>query len=186
MNTTITDALNYYDENYKTNKKIFENYYYYNLIYKMNDMEKNIIVFYNENKKFIKEYTFELLGISSNGKLWNWGWSIVNKDIYKNMTYKIRDVLIYGIDLDPTDNNLFLKKELITSSFQIEDPIQLDIHIAVTSYLTKIPLIYPLLINMSKTYENDKYYKKIEYFTDETIKNFEIHYLFLFDDVIKK
>ena len=37
---------------------------------------------------------------------------------------------------------MIVKTELITSKFEISDPIQIDMHLAIVSYLSKSPLIF--------------------------------------------
>jgi len=175
MNSIIKDALNFYDKNYNENKRIFENYYYYAVNRNLNDMEKNFISFYDNKKKHIIDYDVELIGIYFSENIWEWGWANVNSR--KNMTFKIREVLNYAINLDPEENK-YLKKELITSSFRVTNSIQLDIHLAISSYLTKNKLIYPLVVNREITYPSDKDFlipieKKLS-------DNFEIHFLFLY------
>jgi hypothetical protein len=60
----------------------------------------------------------------------------------KNSTYTSRKILNYGLDLGP--NQEYLKSELITSRFRITNPIQLDIHTAISSYLSQIPTIFQI------------------------------------------
>ena len=56
----------------------------------------------------------------------------------------IRKVFLYGSDIDvKIHTNLYLKNELITSRFKIDNMIQIYIHCAISSYLSKIPLILP-------------------------------------------
>ena len=44
------------------------------------------------------------------------------------------------MDLDPEFS--FLKTELVTSRFRITNPIQLDIHVAIASYLSRQYVVY--------------------------------------------
>jgi len=77
--------------------------------------------------------------------MWFWGWAV--SAFRKNLTIISRKILTYAFDLDPSVFlNLQLKTELVTSRFIITNPIQLDIHVALASYLSKSPLIYKYII----------------------------------------
>jgi len=140
---------------------------------KSGDLEKNIIKFYDKNKETISCFDFEVIGVfNNNSSIWTWGWAIPTFN--KNITYKIRKLLNYGIDLDA--ENILLKTELITSKFIINDPIQLDIHVALASFIAKNPVIYPLVINNDITYPETDFLYPIE---KKQLKNYDIHYLFI-------
>ena len=95
------------------------------------------------------------------------------------MSYISRKILNYGLDLTPDEQ--FLKSELITSRFRISSKIQLDIHVALASYLTKMPLIYKhITIPNTKTSTEDD--NIIEIVTDVNDETFHTqYYLFLLD-----
>ena len=76
----------------------------------------------------------QLLGIYMPSiKLWKWGWSLVinKKDIYMS-----RKILNYALDID-NFNILFLKYPLINSNITINNQLELDLLLGVSSYLTK-------------------------------------------------
>lgn len=176
----IPDALNYYDNNNQKIHKLYKSFYYYTNKRSKLDNVKNLIYFYDKDKKELTHFDFEVIGLyTSNSKTWLWAWA--SPELRKNATYKIKQVLDYGIDLDPDEK--LLKTELITSKFFIDDPIQLDIHIAIASYMTKIPFIYPLIINteISLLPDDEEFYYPIE---RSLPKNYEIHFLFLLNEKI--
>lgn len=147
----VRNALSYYDANKEKYKKIFLNDEYFKIIKNKLDNEHNTIILYDENKKEIYKSRYEIIGIYDfPNSLWTWGWSIV--DLRKNTTTIIRKVLQYGLELDPEDN--FIKIELINSRFRVSTRTQLDIHLAIASYLSKKPIIYELVLDENMEPQN--------------------------------
>lgn len=139
----ILNSLEYYDNNNEKYNKLLSKVKYYSLENKYGDMEHHEITFYDKNKKVIFKSDYELIGLYNNfSNTWAWAWSLPWAK--KNETYLSRKILYYGLDIIPEVNTQFLKSELITSRFRISNLIQLDIHIAIASYLSKIPLTYGL------------------------------------------
>ena len=96
------------------------------------DMDHNVIVFLTLKKKFYRS-RYEIIGLyTSENNIWAWSWAI---QCFKNNTNIARKIWNYGAVLDP--NVGFLKTELITSRFKISNKIQLDIHVAIASYISK-------------------------------------------------
>jgi hypothetical protein len=132
----VKDALEYYDENALKNYDLIRTFKYYTIIA---DVGK--IAFYDDNKKKIYEYNYEVIGkYIPPQKLWMWGWS--SGELNKELITISRKVLNYALDLDK--ENFFLKTALITSRHQITYRTQIDIHIALTSFLSKRPFVYKL------------------------------------------
>jgi len=143
----IPESLNYYDKNteefsmfikkIKSSKiKIFD------------DQTKNDkILFYDNNDKIIFKSRIEVIGIyNNNSKTWIWAWSVPQ---FKQINTMIsRDILNYGLKL--SNDNIFLKYELLTSRFRISDETQLDIHMAIASYLSKQPFIFKHIVRNEK------------------------------------
>jgi hypothetical protein len=69
-----------------------------------------------------------------------WGWS--SGELNKELILTSRKVLNYALDLDR--ENILLKTALITSRYRVSSPIQIDIHLALTSFLSKQPFIFKL------------------------------------------
>jgi len=137
----ILDALNYYDKNKELFSLFLANVKYVSFIPNENDLVHNSIVFYDENKKVILKSRIEILGSFNNfSRTWIWAWS--NPNNHKNLVYTSKKILNYGLDIVPTIETKFLKAELITSRFRISDIVQLDIHIAIASYISKLPLVF--------------------------------------------
>ena len=118
----------------------------------------NVITFYidnNENKIF----NYELLGYYDNeNKIWIWGW-VLSDFNYKD-TPLCKYLLDYGLKLEPksaTQEQFMIKGILVNSRILIEEHVQLDINLAIYSYLVKerIKFIYPRKRYTDKT--NTKY-----------------------------
>jgi len=163
-NIIVSKSLEYYDKNLELNNKK-----YFNKINNIkfiksnsnNDMEKNKIEFYY-NKKKLYSFKYEEIGSYYNkSKLWVWAWA--DPKLKKKENYISRKILNYGLDLDT--NQQFLKTELITSRFIVNNLLQLDIHVSLASYLTKIPNIYCHKVTLNKKNKED----------------YILLYLFLFD-----
>lgn len=160
----ISSALEFYDSKQQHNKKKFKKVKRYTIEESPFDMERNKITLYDEENKQILTAEYEAIGIyDNNHKIWTWAWSI--PWMKKNTTYTSRKILLYGLDLDYKEN-LFLKTELLTSRFQITDPVQIEIHIAIAAYLSKKTVIY-----------------EIKDATDsKNPENYKITYLFLMEE----
>lgn len=132
----VKSALEYYDDNTLKHYDKMKTFKYYKV-----DKDIGKIFFYDKNKILIHDSHYEVIGrLIQAQKIWVWGWSAseLTKDIIKTS----RKVLNYALDLDT--QNISLKTELITSRFQVTHPIQIDIHVALTSFLSKQPMIYKL------------------------------------------
>jgi len=133
---TVREALNYYDINYFNSYDKMATFKYYKI-----DIEKNLIYFFDKNKKEMSKYRYELIGkYVPENQVWIWGWSVgvLSKELIKIS----RKVLNYALDLDK--ENLELKTELITSRIITTSPYQNELHVALASYLSKQPLIFEL------------------------------------------
>jgi len=154
LNQMIKKAYDYYD-----NMTVS----HYELI-KLDDimiLERDNEITFNINKK---TYNYEILGYFDNINLiWIWSW--VLPQFNSNLTKIARELLNYGLKLEPESNiseHLFIKSLLVNSRISIEDSIQLDTNLAIYSYLSpnKFKFIYPYKIY---TDENKKKYITLFY-----------------------
>jgi hypothetical protein len=137
----ILNSLKYYDINNEKYANLFTRAKYYNLIRPSNDLEYNIIIFYDKNKKEFFKSRYELVGCYYiDISVWAWSWILPTSN--KNEYEIAKKLLNYGLDLG--NEFKFLKLELINSRFRISSEIQLDIHISLASYISKMPLIFKL------------------------------------------
>lgn len=132
----VRSALEYYDEN---TIKFYDNIHsfkYYNINKQLGE-----ITFYDKEKQKIKKTSYEIIGkYIHKQNIWTWGWSI--PVLQKNLNKISKKILLYALELDSIDNAL--KTEFITSRYQISNPIQMDIHVALASFLSKQPCIFRL------------------------------------------
>jgi hypothetical protein len=172
MNTIpITEALEYYDMN--SEKYVVKNVRYIRYDHSKSDTEHNSIIMYDKNKNEIFRSRYEVIGIhEQKTNIWAWAWSIPT--LIKNSTMIIKKILLYGLDLDI--ENRILKTELITSRFKVSNNIQLEIQLAIASYLSKIPLIFSVF-SYSSTNNNNDY---IDLLIDDNQIKTKV-YLFLLD-----
>ena len=145
----VKKALHNYDIKNEQFKKIINNKEY---IFKK---ENATLEFNNLNKKF----KFNILGIFDySKKIWIWSW-LVPSYSYNHILYT-KKLLDYGIKLNPDKEDidfLWIKTQLVNSRFLLDDSLQLDIHLAIISYLLKdnFDFIYPVTKQMTKNI-NDK------------------------------
>lgn len=136
----VTKALQYYDENSEKYSSLLSKIKYKKFNDHTGDMERNVVILCDKNKKEIFRSRYEMLGYyDPKIKIWLWAWA--KPTFSKNQTYISRKLFAYGADLDPK-HNLYIKAELITSRFIISSHVQLDVHIAISAYLSKMPLIF--------------------------------------------
>jgi hypothetical protein len=191
----INNALEYYDKCKIKYDKILSKIKYYKYISKNSDIEKSEIIFYDKNKEVIFKSPYEVVGnYYANESIWIWAWGILTYS--KNRIYQSKKILLYGLDIDcNTENNgqsendyqnLFLKFELTTPRFKINNYIQLDIHIAICAYITKNPIIIPQLYyqDTNGTPSNDIHkFKNINIYNidNNNAKYYNLVFLFILD-----
>lgn len=152
----IKKALDYYDN---------QNNKYKDLITSIDvkfttDEYNNNIVIYNETNNTIFNSQYEMLGtFYPESKIWIWSWVFPSiQQLLNNISSML---LEYGLKIDTnTDNKdefIFIKSLLVNSRILIEDDIQLDINLAIYSYLIKdkLKFIYPRIKYLDE--KNKKY-----------------------------
>lgn len=142
----VRNSLEYYDKNTELYKKYIDKINYVKFKQSNNDYEHNYIHMYDVDKKELFSSRFEYIGMyEPQVSIWTWAWAIPS--FVKKNTNIIRKILMYGTELEP--EQYFLKSELITSRFRINNNIQLDMHASIASYLSKKPIIFRM-----KQYKN--------------------------------
>lgn len=189
--TLITDFLANYDKNMKEQDKLLKNTAYFKIREIDDNTENDKIIFYDYNHNQIIQFDFQIIGIyKSDFNSWTWAWGIPG--LNSKLTRIITKILNYGFTLDPK-KQYHLKSEIINSRFIISDPIQIDIHLAITSGISKINNIYPIIIPINKTEKQEiSFVKNNEIYTiiktlDDIKENedVKINYIFLFNPVKK-
>lgn len=179
MNIVAT-ALEYFDRNTYKYKKFLSNIKFYKIKHNNTDIDRSVIIFYNKHEKILAECKYEEIGnYYPKNNVWVWSWGIPS--LPKNKSFLSRKILTYGLDINintsNNDNknknnkkndinnyniidttNIFLKAELITPRLRLNNIIQLEIHLAITSYLTKLPFIFYIDF-ASTSYNSDKLLK---------------------------
>lgn len=144
-------------------KKSFNYYNYKKNQYKdlLNDEiildEKNSIIKFTKNNK---KFNYEMLGLfDNNTNVWIWSWMMPSIEMKKkNISRKLLDyglkINVFGDDFD----QLYLRTQLVNSRFLLNNSIQLEIHIALSSYLAKdnFLFIYPYKYYLNN--ERTKYF----------------------------
>lgn len=170
----VTTALEYYDTNNEKYKDKLKSAHYVKFIKATSDMEHNSVVFYNKDKKEYYRSKYEIIGLyDSSTNTWAWSWAIPR--FQKNNTNIARKIWNYGAVLDPDVG--YLKTELITSRFRVADPIQLDIHVGIASYLSKNKLTYKHHNYFGQTPDSDGYINIKEKISDQ----YTTYFMFLLD-----
>ncbi len=158
----IKNSLEYYDEHQINVNKIIDKIVYLKWNGNTGNTTEetsfvNKISFYDKDKKLLLTSAYEFLGMYiPKNKILKWAWAVPS--LTKNNTFISRKILSYAFDLD-FNNDYLLRSELINSTIKIHNDIQLDIHIAIASYLSKIKFIYKYI---AIPMENDDGYYKID------------------------
>jgi len=186
IDSTIRDSLEFYDNNREKYNVFFNKVKYLKFVNNNNMIDD--IIFYDENEKILLESSYEIMGVHlPKNHTWKWSWSIPS--IHKKYTYISRKILEYAFNLDPVDE-LSLRANLINSKIQIINDLQLDIHIALSSYIGKQPLIFKFYNKLDTLYEpeksekSDKSEKDMLYkyaYNDDNEENYMVLYLFILD-----
>lgn len=149
----IKKSLEYYDSQNDKNKKYIENT---KIIFSGEDNKISLI---DQDENILLDCNYEILGLFDNQtNVWLWSWLL--PFLNSNDTIISRKLLDYALKLEPQSNSYdhyYIKSQLLNSRITIEDSIELDIHLALSSYLTKdlFSFIKPLRINLNK--EQTKY-----------------------------
>ena len=170
--TVVRLAFNYYDDLRDKYNSLFKKFKDYNLFLKEQDLERNIISYFDKDGEVVFKSEYEILGVyNKTKKLWTWGWSDPNR--HKNEIYISRKILDYGFNID--HSLILLKTELIASRFIISNKIQVEMHVALASYLSKkvvyryvnkdtvgndVLIYYIFLLDMNPEEDVDVYLKK--------------------------
>jgi hypothetical protein len=173
----VPDALKYLDENNEKFEKIRKKI---NIVYRFYDNDKNIL--FKSRIEYIGKYYIDQ-------NIWIWAWALPN--LNKSGSTIIRNVFMYGTDINvtrddiPNPENLLLRTELITSRSIITDHIQIEMHCAIASYLAKKPMILPfydLDANERRgqlyTYRDDK---RLENPESDNIMSHFVYYMYILD-----
>lgn len=169
----VKDALEYYDANEMIYSNKFNDVKYLKFENSENDIEHNKIIMFDKDKKQLYKLKYEIIGsLISDTNIWMWGWSMPS--FTKNMTTTIRKIINYGMELDTSQ--VFLKTELITSRFRITDPIQIEVHTAIASYLSKKPVIFSFI-----NYKTDKDNFIVTFKSNDNDNSAIRYYLFILD-----
>ncbi len=140
LSILIDKALNYYDNHNIEYEK------YINSENILLERDTNIIKFPDIDNK---DFKYEFLGIFDNTtNIWMWAWLV--PEFNYNETNIVRKLLNYGLKISPTPMNrlsneqLYLKTQMVNGRFLLYDEFQLDLHLAISSYLAKdnIKFIY--------------------------------------------
>lgn len=182
----MKDALEKYDKNTEIYyNDIFKNAYYEEFIFKNSEIDYNEVIFYDKDKNIIGRANYEMLGnFYVDTQVWVWAWS--DPSYNKKVVTRSTNLLFYGLKLDATEN-FSLKMELVNSRFQITDPIQIDIHLAIASELCKTPCLfkYPIVTSQKMIDEEiTEYNRKLRILRPKDIQdeaNVIYKYLFIFN-----
>jgi hypothetical protein len=155
-NNLIALSLIYYD----TQKEKYKKYYKkdYKLILEINDNHLDLPKFFlQKNNINLIEGNFNIIGIFyKNKNEFRWGWDLIIlnhfKQLIKNNTYFIRQIINYIFDYNINEENideelLFykdLKNYFLNPIIYIKNPIQLEKILAITQYITKSEMIYKI------------------------------------------
>lgn len=186
IDSTIRNSLEFYDSNMEKYETFFNEITYIKSIPGLNINE---MAFFDKNKKLLLQSPYEILGwYVPKQNIWKWSWSIPT--LAKKHTFISRKILEYAFELN-NDNEYMLKSKLINSKIDIYNDLQLDIHIALSSYIAKQPLIFKrnivFLPDDNMYVESDEYGELYKLPKDEFInknENYFIEYLFILNHEI--
>ena len=140
------------------------------------------IKLFDSNKNLLLDSSYENVGIyKQKNNTWIWAWSM--NSINNNQNFISRNILSYSFKLR-TDipSEFLLKSILLESKHLIKNKLQLEILLALSSYLSKFHFILkiPILLDTNNK-ENDFFFNYKTLFMDKNINNCDILYLFVID-----
>lgn len=163
--TFIRDAIDFYDKFQPKIQNIINQIEYIKIIDGNNINDE--FIFYDINDKEILRSKIETISIFiPQTKIWKWAWSV--PFIKYSNTIISRRILDYAFTLN-NSTDLILKSTLINSNIIINNQYQIDIYLALSAKLSKMPFIfqfyfYPYSHNENENNnENIKSTEKIYY-----------------------
>jgi len=166
----IRTSLLHYDTYTEKYKNILSNIKYVVFDKTDDDLKHNKMNAYDENDKLLFTSRYEGLGryYPSNSS-WIWYWAIPNAPL--NTTNISRNILNYALKINSFEH-MTLKSELITSRYYVSNEIQLEIHSAISIYLSKKTCLFKFDQSKISIYDKD-----LDAYYNDNI----IFYLILFD-----
>lgn len=157
LNLLLFNAFNYLDKKTVEHENIFNDYDRYSFKISKNDMGKNKMFFYKNNKKIIIA-DFDYMGyFNKKTRLWAWSWG--RFDFPKPLTYVSRKLLNYGLDINvekvtlksnhefQIDLKQALKILLVNSRLIINTEIGYEILKALIIYITKSKYLFVMKLS---------------------------------------
>ena len=139
------------------------------------------IRFFDSDKNLLLDSGFENIGIyKQKNNIWQWGWSM--NAINNNQNSISRNILTYSFKLkSDIPDEFILKSILLDSKHMIKNKLQLEVLLALSSYLSKFHFIFKLPILPNTIFGVEDYINYNNLFTDKNFNNCEILYLFIID-----
>ena len=141
------------------------------------------IKFFDSDKNLLLDSGFENIGIyKQKNNIWQWGWSM--NAINNNQNSISRNILTYSFKLkSDIPSEFLLKCILLDSKHIIKNKLQLEILLALSSYLSKFHFIFklPVLPSSVLNVDDKDYINYNSLFTDKNYNDCDILYLFIID-----
>jgi hypothetical protein len=157
-NELILNMYHMYDVQNEKYKQYIKEIALFKEIKSNNDLEPNIMEFYDNKGKKILKAKHQVLGrYYEKDNIWKWGWSLT---MHKSLNYFIKKILDYGFNLTNSDdkNNIVftIKNIIINSIIKIKN---INFILALSLYITKADIIW---IAKEKDFTNYYLLKDIE------------------------
>jgi hypothetical protein len=141
-NNLIELSFNYYDLKKKEYKK-----YYNSSIYKQNYDPTTNIFYLKKNNNNILKFEKQLLGsFDKDTNIFTWGWYYYyyNNNIQYDNTYVIKKILNYILKMKIKNKGIIknFRKIFLRYQYNISYPLELELILAMTLYITKSDMIY--------------------------------------------
>jgi hypothetical protein len=139
-NNLIELSFNYYDLKKKEYKK-----YYNSSIYEHNYDRTTNIFYFKKNNNNILKFEKQLLGsFNKDTNMFTWGWYYYIDDIKHDNTYVINKILnyIFKMKIKNNDITLNIRNIFLRYQYNISYPLELELILATTLYITKSDMIY--------------------------------------------
>tara|TARA_Y100000389_G_C17310358_1_gene437660 strand:+ start:382 stop:894 length:513 start_codon:yes stop_codon:yes gene_type:complete len=154
LKSIIPIALEYYDTKREKYNKYFSNDYKVNFL----DDKNKTVTFYNKKTKKIElKGTYDEIGYFYNKlKIWYWAWVHLQRD-----SKIAKEILNYGLKIELKNEKIseiyyYIKNQLINSRTIIRHNLDLEILLAISTYLVKdkFDFIYKMKEELSNDSDN--------------------------------
>lgn len=142
ISSIVKEALDQYDAATEIIESLYSDDITYTVVNTTNDHQRSRIIFTHKPTGATIDTEFEILAVFYEKlNVWSWAWS--QPGLLNSENYLSKEILRYSLNMGSEMS--YIKLLLSTSRGIIQDKVQIDINLAISSSFIKEPYIYEFL-----------------------------------------